>query len=443
LKALRLFGLCVLIFIVAVPAWRAFIVTNWNEIRLECMVKDISSSETIITNDWDYGKCGNVIHGADVQEYYYYFQQYPDDAKQLRLALASPNAFYERIGTEYYKRPAFGPLTTALGFAWHQLTGAGFPERMFDLLSVYAALASTLVFATFLRVGATIGVSILATLGASTSYAWLPIFTIPESYSLSTAAAMAVVYSAIDILLRLDRDGRLPSTRLLTHAAIVVFASLLYLPNFGGILFIFAGRERSAKDLAHCLGIGAMAVLVVMLPQFLLHFTTHGEFGPANQVAYGFQWGSPLNLLNPMIWLDAIAAFSVFLLVPSSWDLLHVGGDVRWGALSSHGMLWPLFILALSVVASAVWVIQRGWSRASIPFAIWFAALLAFHAFFNPAEVLLYNAVPLGVAVGWLALSLRTAPVAKVPDPVAIGLLAGLAVISAANLFVVIGYGGS
>jgi hypothetical protein len=48
--------------------------------------RSLLGSPSLFKN-WNYEKCGNVIHGTDTQEYYSYFHNYPDNISDLVSAL--------------------------------------------------------------------------------------------------------------------------------------------------------------------------------------------------------------------------------------------------------------------------------------------------------------------------------------------------------------------
>ena len=434
----------VLVFLVALPLWHALIVHNWKVFALACIPEAATGLENVPTASFDNDRCIDGMHGADVHEYYNYFSAYPIDAAGLDAAFSGVRRYFDILGTEYIKRPAFGPISAALGYGWHTLTGIGFPGWMFDILALYAALAVALAYMVFRRAGAGIVVSLAAAGVAATSYAWLPVLSIPESYSLTNLATMAVVYSAVALLLTQERDGRVSAGRLIGHAAVTVVASLLYLPNFGGMAFLLAVRNPGSGGLAGRIAIAAVALFLVLSPSLFLYVISQGLYGFNSQLAYAEEWGTPLNLLHPATWLNSLAAFSVFAIVPASFPLIQVGGAVDWPRFAADPRLWPLFAIGLALVALALRVIVRGWRPGSICFAIWYAALVAFHTFFNPNEVLLYSPVPFAVVFGWLAFSLRGAP--EVPVRLrgpALALGAALVLVATANLYIVVGYGGS
>lgn len=406
----RLLLLCLLVFAVSLPLWRALIAYNWQIISAECISPGAKASAQTTSDDWNYSACGNVIHGADTQEYYYYFESYPDKIEKLKNSFQTTEIFFENIGTEYYKRPLFGAISTSLGLTWHQITGISFPERAFDVLALYSALSTTLIFLIFLRCGASVSVALLSAIVASTSYAWLTVLSIPESYSLSVCAALIVLYSGIRLQQQMRGQATIPLSAVLRHLAIVIIASNLYLPNFGAMAFLLGVRTKRLDSNVKLIGVSVITAILVLVPQFILLAVTGGMYGPADQISYGFEWGSTWNFLNPVVWIDSIAAFSVFSIVPASFPLLHVGGGIDWSVLVTDKRMLPVFALGVALSVAAAWFVWRAWRPSSWPFVIWLAGLVVFHTFYNPGEVLLYNAVPFTVLVGLIAWSMASTP---------------------------------
>ncbi|MBB3930149.1 hypothetical protein GGR25_001188 [Kaistia hirudinis] len=428
----------VAVFLIAFLAWHAIIIRNWDIIRPLCLPTNLDPATTEVSFDnWDYQKCGNVIHGADTQEYYSYLHNYPDTLPALTKALTNGKLFQDQIATEYYKRPLYGFFSSLTTIVIHSVTGRTTPDRIYDILALYAALATTLCFAMLRQCSWRLLPSLFGTFCLATSYAWFSILFVPESYSLSLAATLLVLNSGIALQNRMTRDGTVSLRCAVGHSILVAAASWIYLPAFGAIAFLLGIKTRIFTNNIRLLWLVLTACILTLMPQLVYNYIFSGSISIQNEFSYGSQWGGLVNFVNVEYLINVPSAFIIFSILPSSLNLLHVGGGIDWVSIFSGWRLTSMLIASFSITCIGIAFVWKRRDRRLLPFLLWLVGLIAFHIYFNPAEVLLYNSVPFAVVAGLVARSatLRTAP-RLTPGVVAAGVVVALAV-AAVNVAVV------
>ncbi len=428
----------VAVFLVAFLAWHAIIIRNWDIIRPLCLPANFDPATTEVSvNNWNYDKCNNVAHGADIQEYYGYLHDYPETLTTLALYLTNGDSFREKIGTEYFKRPLFGIISSVFTIAIHTITGRTTPDRVYDILALYAAMATTLCFSMLRRCKWLLVPSLFGTFCLATSYAWFSILFFPESYSLSLTATLLVLNSGIALQNRMARDGEVSLGCAVGHSILVAAASWLYLPAFGAIAFLLGIKTRFLTGNARLLWLVLAAGALTLAPQVMYNYRFSGTLSINNELAYGSQWGGLVNYFNYRYIFNVVSAFLMFSILPPSLNLLHASGDIDWSLIFTDWRLTSMLVASFSITCIGIAFVWKRRDRRLLPFLLWLVGLIAFHIYFNPAEVLLYNSVPFAVVAGLVARSatLRTAP--RLPPRVmAAGIAVALAV-AAVNVAVV------
>jgi len=385
--------------------WHHTLTANWSHAGSACFAPaEPVRFDQLRIADWNFGLCERRLNGADPQEYWAYFFNYPTEPVALKEAMMSRQVFESKLATEFQKRPLFGLVSALLVVVEHQLAGLEFPATLYLTLSLYAAACTTLVLLLAGTAGLPLPWAVLLALFSAVAYSWLSIFSIPESYSLSVLATLATLLSGLRLQARANHTAQLPTRLLFVHLLVVLLASWIYLPCFGGLAFIagkrFAVFDRNLKLAAL---VPPMAV-VVLSPQWLM------MGGPAlqGQIAYGTQWGGFANFLDPAVWLNVVSAFTIYSIVPSSSSFLLSDGVVRVADILAHGRIWIGSVLALAVLFGLGFLMIGKRNRDTYPLLAWFAGLVLFHVYFNPAEALLYNSVPFALLL--VLIALKTAP---------------------------------
>jgi hypothetical protein len=329
-----------------------------------------------------------VVLSADTLEYRDYFQRFPTRSSDVRE---------ETVLVEFYKRPAYGPtstlLTMALGAA-----GVDYPVRLYVILSLYAAGAVVLLCAACRVAGLPVVESILLAMIAAFSFGWATVFSIPESYSLSTCAAIVALISGMGRQSRADRQP----PRWLGHAVISGAASWFYLPIAGAVLLIVP-RLSSRRQWLTVLAPAAVVALGIAAAPHLWR----GEAALQYQADYAARWSTLAHFADVDLVVDVLSAFTLFSLVTPVPDFMTASPETN---LLAALRMWPT-LLGVAIVATAhVAIWGRAWRAGVLSKAagawMWFGTLLAFHVYFNPREVLLYLAVPVAVLIGATAIAL-------------------------------------
>ncbi len=384
--ALRSTLLAVLFGAGLMAGWSALLVHNLARVeRLTDVVREQSQRNLLMLS-------------ADSLEYRDYFARFPTSL----AAMTTGNSL-----VEFHKRPLYGPVSATLTVVLAKV-GLVYPSSLYVILSLYASLAVLLAFRLFRTTGLTPLDAGLLAASCGVSFSWLAVFSMPESYSLTTCGALLAMLSGARLPhLNLDDPG---SARVcLRHAVVTGIAAWLYLPIAGAVLLLLP-TLRSRRDwLTAALPTGAVAAAVAIAPQFLFGFVTVQQ-----QLVYGDRWSTLLNFGQGRLLAEVAGAFLWFGFVAPVPDYLYAPAELNLAVLrpGSWTMVCATFFSAL---LASLWfgprvnVTVRRVSGA----ACWFAALYAFHVYFNPSEVLLYLSVPVAV----LAYSTALAMSAGGPSP--------------------------
>lgn len=428
----------VAVILVSFLAWHVVIVRNWDVIRPICLPANLDPATTEVSFDnWDYNKCGDVIHGADTQEYYSYLHNYPETLPALESALTNRKVFQEQIATEYYKRPLYGIFSSVVTVAIHAITGRGTPDRIYDILALYAAVATTLCFAMLRQCAWRLLPALFGTFCLATSYAWFSILFVPESYSLSLSATLLVLNSGIALQNRMARDGAVSVGFAIGHSVLVAVASWLYLPAFGAIAFLLGIRTRFFTGNVRLLWLVVAAGILTLMPQFVYNYAFSGTVSLQNELSYGSQWGGLINFIDFKYLISVPSAFSVFSILPPSMGLLLVGGGINWLTIFSDWRLVSMFVASFSIVCIGIAFVWKRRDRRLLPYLIWLVGLVLFHIYFNPAEVLLYNCVPFAVVAGLVARSATLTTVPRTTTGMIVACVTAALAVAATNVAVV------
>lgn len=377
-------------------AWASLIAWNWRRIEGMCGPQRtaISSAQEVPAwEEWQWKKCGPILMAADTIEYYYYYWGFPRSVGSL-LAAERKTLFVESN-----KRPLYGPVSASLNVLVMQLLGLKFPLSMFVVLAFYAATCTHLMYFVMRALGGSTAMSAMFTGMASLSSAWITVFSMPESYSLSVAALLACLLSGVRLQQAKEDDRH---RKFLRHVALSGIAAWVYLPICGAILM--ALRDfRSVQGWRTVLVGGAVVLGIAVLPQFVL--ADGGTSALKSQIEYGVQWGALGNLVHVATWTNVVSAIAFFGFVGPSPDFLRSTGDIRWPEVARL----PIALIGVAIVGAsyiALIAARRGTRHHGGHLggaAVWLACLVMFHVFFNPAEILLYLSVPLTLVIFLMA----------------------------------------
>ncbi len=332
----------------------------------------------------------SMVLGADFDKYRDFFRDYPKTLSQIRKA----NVF-----TDYHKRPLFGPVSAALTLAL-ATAGIVYPQNMLFILSLYATCSIFLFYFLMRLLDFPAVQSALLTLTVTLSFAWLSVFSIPESYSLTISAALIAIMSSIVQFRRPRADIRAAA---LKHAAVSGVAGWLYLPLCGAV-FLIVPQLRSRRQLLTVMAPSILVTLVVASTAFLVRYA---DGSPQEFVKWSEEWVSFAHFSSPGNWRDVTASFLLFSAVSPVKDVLLAAPTPDWSEIGGN---WVVVNCAFALIVGYAFavrcVIKRDHGRSLSGMALWFAALTALYVFFNPREVLLYLALPFTLVLVMLAMML-------------------------------------
>lgn len=330
---------------------------------------------------------------ADFLEYRDYYRAFP-----TRIAEFSAHTTL----VEYYKRPLYGPVSAGLSWIAHRLLGLDFPARMFLVLSCYASMATLLLYQLVRSTALPRLESVLLTSLAASGFAWLSVFSVPESYSLSVCATLLAALSGSRVPTFVEPRGRRSAFR---HAIVSGLAGWVYLPAAGAILLLLP-RVTARKEYRTIVVPATLLTLLLVAAPHLLA----GSAVIEQQVTYAERWTSWRHFGDWRILADVAAAFLMFGFISPVADFLHASPAVDLGTALARGP-----VLAGGLLLGTVYVLlARSVTRSANPHrllgaGLWLAALYTFHLWYNPREVLLYLSVPVAVLVYLMALALSQA----------------------------------
>lgn len=358
---------------------------------------------------------GQLVLGADILEYRKYFRRFPTRLSDISMA---PNSVRDRsiapnnVFVEHHKRPLYGLVSASLTVMLHEVAGISYPVSMYAILSLYASVATLLMYLLLRRVGLPAIEAALLTAVCTFSFAWLSIFSIPESYSLSVCAALLAMLSGS----RLPQLGTPGAWRaVLRHAMVTGVLAWIYPLVCGAVLLVISRVQHRKELVSVVLPAAVIAAGIAILPAAVISAAIAlapqlfgGEGGVQAQIDYVRLLASWTNFANWRLLVEVGTAFLFLGLIAPVADFVsatrphvhmaNVGG--AWTTVMGIAIILACFI-KLALVTLAHRNIKR--LRGAL---LWFLALFLFHAFFNPREVLLYLSVPVAVLIYIVGLAL-------------------------------------
>jgi hypothetical protein len=310
-----------------------------------------------------------LVLSADFGEYRDYYRDYPRNLEEFGR---------DNIFNEYYKRPAYGPISGSISLVLSKWLGVEYPRSMFIILSFYPSLAGTLFFWLMRRTGLGIALSAAMTAICVLSFGWLSVFSVPESYSLAVCAILACLLSGS----RFAVEPELRRRSAFRHAAVAGLSTWLYLPAAAATVMILPA-VRSRRQLLTVL---APALAIAAAIGYGPHLLYQGESAQL-QLDYAKKWMSLGNFIDPVIVSKVILSFMFFTIIAPVPDFVAASPDP-----SIPRVLADWLVVCL-IGAQAVFLICLAAGSRLQPIygvATLFASLIAFHIYFNPHEVLLY-----------------------------------------------------
>jgi hypothetical protein len=324
-----------------------------------------------------------TVLSADFLEFRDYYRAFPKTINE-----ASPQNVY----VEFYKRPLYGPISAALTICLYRVFGITYPRSMFVILPLYATLATMLLFHVLKTVGIpTLEAGVLAGVG-TLSFAWLSVFSVPESYSLSVCAALLAMLSGAR-LPGLEEQGA--GRAIARHALVAGATAWIYPPTCGAVFLAVSRISHRKQLLTTVLPAVALAAVVAFAPHGL-----SGRSEVQQQIDYGGRWSSPHHFVDAELVAEVGSAFLFFGLVSPVDDFVYASPRVNLTTAFGTGMrLVGVCVILACYGAVALIVIAHGQASRMSGALLWFVSLFAFHLFFNPREVLLYLSVPIAVLI--------------------------------------------
>ncbi|MCX5578955.1 hypothetical protein [Kaistia terrae] len=364
-----------------------------------------------------------LVMSADFGEYRDYYRDYPKHLGDITRS---------NIFNEYYKRPAYGPISGGLSFMLSKWPGIDYPRSMFLILSFYASLAGTLFFWLMRRTGLDLPLATTMTAIGVFSFGWLSVFSVPESYSLAVCGILACLLSGSSFVV--ERELRPGSA--VRHAVVAGLSTWLYLPAAAAtVLLLPALRSRR-----QWITVLAPALAIAAVIGYGPHLLYQGESAQL-QLDYAKKWMTLGNFIDPATISKVFFSFIFFSIVAPVPDFVAASPDPSIRFAGTH---WLAVCLLGAQAAFLIYLTVSSHLVRIAGVAAFFAILMAFHIYFNPHEVLLYLSpiVPvllLGTAM-LLVDFLRTRPQAPRLGPrISVGLFLFAALLSFTNLRATLG----
>jgi hypothetical protein len=353
-----------------------------------------------------------IILGADPLEYLEYFRHYPTTLSGVSR---------ENVYTEFHKRPLYGPICSTISLFLGTVLHIKYPLNMILILAAYATSCSVLLYLLLCRIVPTLLAVAFTFLGTS-SFGWLSLFSIPESYSLTIFGALLALMSGLSFY---KSDDNILHFAALRHSLVVGIVSWLYLPLAGAALLVLT-RVRSLKALI-CILLPVIAVVVViaLVPQLI----EKGGEGIEYQIEYGHRWGS-VDYITFANFIDVLISFLFFSFLSPVYDFLAAKGSPEFTPQDFPYWFSSIVLMAFVYLCLLRQLVKgQNWREVGGAIA-WLITLTLFYTYYNPSEALLYVSLPATIIVYIAATSIsRTEFVASSPRIVAfyvisLGLLA-------------------
>ena len=322
-----------------------------------------------------------TVLSADFLEYRDYYRDFPQ-----RISEVSPQTFY----VEFEKRPLYGPVSATLTILLRSFLGVTYPVSMYVILSLYASLATMLLFHILKTVGVPALEGGLLAAAGTLSFAWLSVFSIPESYSLSVCAALLAILSGTRLP---DLEAQGAGRAIARHALVVGVTSWVYPPICGAVFLVISRVSHRKQWLTLVLPALLLAATVAFAPHLF-----SGRSAIQEQLDYGSKWSSVAHFADWELMTQVGAAFLFLGIVAPVADFVFAKAEVDLPAIV--GMWTTLAGIALLLISYGALVFyslsSRNLRRVSGAL-LWFFALFLFHVFYNPREVLLYLSIPVAL----------------------------------------------
>lgn len=331
----------------------------------------------------------SLVLSADFLEYRDYYRDFPTAFADLHGS---------RIDIEFYKRPLYGAISGTLNILVHEAFDLEYPGSMYAILSFYAAISVTLLGWLATRLGLAWPEAMIVSLLGATSFSWMSLFSVPESYSLSVVATLLILHSGLSIV---DARAERVNGRLLRHLLFTVLASWIYIPLCGAILMMVDSVKGRRQWLTVVLPCTVLAVLGMALPHLI-----RGNEEIAKQVGYASRWSSLGYFLDVGVYIRVASALLFFGIVAPVADFVHAAPRVD---LSLFVLRWQSVLGATLLTGCYGWLVRSLRLVSAPPILgalLWFLSLFLFHVLFNPGEVLLHVVVPTAVLLYLIAVGL-------------------------------------
>ncbi len=263
-------------------------------------------------------------------------------------------------------------------------------------IALIAALNCTLAYLLFARVLGCTRTAVGFTAIYALAFANLAIFSIPETYALSTTGVLLYLVVASSLGPALDRRA------LLTLSGLAALAGLLNPPLLSlaivHVVWIFTDRpmmsasRATAASLAGTAALFGLVNLAIFGPAFYLGYTVDNQ-----------QYGVLAHLTEIRSIALVICGFFLFSVVGPLQRLTH---DLALGDAVGYLSSWTAG-MAVCAYGAVVAAAGRGWSRfdrLTAAVIVWLVAVTLFYVYFNPDGMMLYSPQ---VVPAWLLLVAR------------------------------------
>lgn len=351
-----------LLFCLQFPFW--FVAIDYNRMRAELARNELRAP----------------VLGADIRKYRTYFQDYPESARAENAARSQSDNVFQ----QYHKRPLYSWIFVVVNELMTPFAPT-YATRIGVFSALFASLSGTLLALLLVSIGWRPLQAVVGSLFGIFSFSWLSMFSIPESYCVTVAAALVTLLSGHRFIARQSGLRGLA----LQHGVIVGVAAWLYPPLCGAALLAMTGDRRARQYLV----LGAIAVAVAvgtaMLPQLVSDLG-----GVRKQAAYGENYVILGNLFSLGAWRDALAILLVFGIVAPVRDFVFSAGRPEWHFIVGS---IPTLIGVCGIGALYAALARRFSLHSVIPrlrgLLIWGGLFLVFAVLYNAREMLLHAAI--------------------------------------------------
>jgi hypothetical protein len=294
---------------------------------------------------------------------------------------------------DYAKRPAYGPTLTALSLLLSIVFGLSATDAVLVAFAFFAGLNVFIVVLLFRWMGLSAVNAIALAILYCLAFANLVIFSIPESYVVTSTALLILLgwlWGHRNLKEARTWEGN-------AAAGTIAGVASWFNPPLLAALISNSVRQVeapvSARVVGRCVASCAIGVAISFLPMILISLAKHST----DRRAYLDQWASLNHLLDPsaigsvIVSFFAVGIVSPFSVVPRSVTGADLVRFLDGGAESVAALVLFVIYLTLTIAVVRGRFYRDPWL---LGLFVWIAVLIVFYVFFNPNESFLYASQP-------------------------------------------------